>query len=103
MSPLTNQVGPFVASLPCVIYCRVSSRKQLTEGDGLKGQETNCRSYAAQQGYTVLKVFTDGISGSVNERQGLDAMLLFIEETHRRTANEVVVIVDDLKRFARDV
>ena len=29
-----------------VIYCRVSSTKQTTEGDGLASQETRCREYA---------------------------------------------------------
>lgn len=26
-----------------VIYCRVSSKKQVREGDGLRSQETRCR------------------------------------------------------------
>ncbi len=99
----TYDGGPSPAGSPSVIYCRVSSPKQMTEGDGLKGQETNCRSYAEQKGYSVLKVFTDGISGGANDRQGLDAMLLFIKEVSRKSNREVIVIVDDLKRFARDV
>ncbi|MBD3754153.1 MAG: recombinase family protein, partial [Gammaproteobacteria bacterium] len=40
-----------------VIYCRVSSTKQKTEGSGLEGQEHRCRQYAAAQGYEVEAVF----------------------------------------------
>ncbi|MEM1275316.1 MAG: hypothetical protein AAGH74_02235 [Pseudomonadota bacterium] len=34
-----------------VIYCRVSSAKQSSRGDGLASQETRCREYARYKGY----------------------------------------------------
>ncbi|MEI6092951.1 MAG: recombinase family protein, partial [bacterium] len=37
----------------CVIYCRVSSERQVTEGHGLEGQEKRCRDYAEHKGYKV--------------------------------------------------
>lgn len=83
----------------CVIYVRVSSAKQMTEGDGLRSQEKRCRDYAESRGYTVLRVFADGITGAVEDRRAMNEMLAFLEEQ----AGEVIVIVDDLKRFARDV
>ncbi len=40
-----------------VLYCRVSSSKQTTRGDGLGSQETRCREYAKYKGYEVVQVY----------------------------------------------
>ena len=83
-----------------VIYCRVSSRKQLVEGDGLNGQEKRCHDYAALKGYAVVGVFREeAVSGGSKNRPAMQTMLTFLDQQR----GEVVVIVDDLKRFARDV
>lgn len=81
-----------------VIYCRVSSVKQSTVGDGLKSQETRCREFARMKRYDVAQVFSDDVSGSLTDRPGMTAMLTFIRK--RRTAGTVVVI-DDVSRLAR--
>ncbi len=84
-----------------VIYCRVSSDRQAKEGHGIDGQERHCRQYATSRGYTVAKVFKDeGISGGVLDRPGIDDLLDYLD-AHK--ADGLVVIVDDLKRLARDV
>ncbi len=41
-----------------VIYCRVSSPKQVKEGHGLQSQETRCREYAKHKGYKVIRLST---------------------------------------------
>jgi DNA invertase Pin-like site-specific DNA recombinase len=88
------------SNTPCIIYCRVSSLKQLKQGDGLKGQEKRCRDYAAQKSYTVLDVFhEEAITGGIAERPAMRQMLEFLTAQ----SGETIVIVDDLKRFARDV
>ena len=46
-----------------LIYCRVSGKKQTTEGSGLDSQEYRCRQYAKAKGYTVEAVFPDDVSG----------------------------------------
>jgi site-specific DNA recombinase len=47
-----------------VIYCRVSSQQQVTQGSGLESQETRCKNYAASKNYEVAAVFKEeGISG----------------------------------------
>lgn len=84
-----------------LIYCRVSSTKQTTEGSGLETQETRCRQYAERKGYVVDKVFPDDVTGGGDymTRPGMVALLSHLD------ANpdiEYVVIFDDLKRFARD-
>ncbi len=84
-----------------VIYCRVSSERQVKEGHGNDGQESNCRKYADYHQFNVVKVFKDeGISGGVLDRPGIDALLNYLE-SHRNDG--MVVIIDDLKRLARDV
>ena len=84
----------------CVIYCRVSSRKQLVEGDGLRSQEQRCRMYAQSQGYEVRRVFREeALSGGSINRKAMDALLLYLGAQ----PPGIVVMIEDLKRFARDV
>ncbi|MBT9161159.1 MAG: hypothetical protein DDT26_02460 [Dehalococcoidia bacterium] len=51
-----------------VIYCRVSTKRQAKEGNGLESQETRCREYASFRGHDVVRVFTDDMSGSLMGR-----------------------------------
>ncbi len=81
-----------------VIYCRVSSIKQTTRGDGLGSQETRCREYAKYKGYSVVEVFQDDMSGSLIDRPGMKTMLAYL---HRNRSNPHVVIIDDISRLAR--
>jgi site-specific DNA recombinase len=84
-----------------IIYCRVSSEKQATEGHGLDSQEFRCREYAEGKGYTVVKVFTDTISGGGDfmKRQGMVDLLRYLDD---HAEDRHIVIFDDLKRYARD-
>ena len=86
---------------PAVIYCRVSSRKQKTEGSGLESQESRCRDYAENKGYDVEAVFPDDITGAGDfmNRPGMVNLLRYLDAQKSRN---YVVIFDDLKRFARD-
>ncbi len=81
-----------------VIYCRVSSIKQTTVGDGLRSQETRCREFARMKGYEVAEVFRDDVSGSLIDRPGMKLMLAFIR---KRRSSGTVVIIDDVSRLAR--
>ena len=84
-----------------VIYCRVSSIKQSEDGTGLDSQEVRCREYATRKGYRVLSVFSDkGVSGGKLDRPQMREMLAFLLD---RPEDSIVVIVDDLNRFSRDV
>ncbi|MCX6379881.1 MAG: recombinase family protein [Armatimonadetes bacterium] len=87
------------ASTLCLIYCRVSSAKQVTEGDGLHSQEKRCRDFATLKGYLVIGVFQEGITGTAADRPAMNAMLA----TLGAQSGETVVLIDDIKRFARDV
>ncbi|OQY67100.1 hypothetical protein B6D29_02300, partial [Microgenomates bacterium UTCPR1] len=83
-----------------IIYCRVSSKKQVEEGHGLEGQENRCRQYANGIGYEVVKVFREeGISGGITDRPGMKKLLAFLD----KNKGGFVVVIDDIKRLARDV
>ena len=83
-----------------VIYCRVSSDKQVREGHGLESQENRCRNYAAFNNFQVETVFRDeGISGAIFDRPGINNLLDQLEKTKEKR----IVIVDDINRIARDV
>ena len=83
-----------------VIYCRVSSQKQVTKGDGLGSQETRCREYASHKNYQVIEVFRDeGVSGSMINRPSMQAMLSFLKKHKKKEPH--VVIIDDISRLAR--
>jgi site-specific DNA recombinase len=85
-----------------VIYCRVSSPKQVTEGHGLDSQETRCREYAKHKNYEVARVFhEEGITGKLLDRPQIQEMLAFLKQ-HKRQERHVVII-DDISRLARDI
>lgn len=87
--------------LIAIIYCRVSSRRQVTEGHGLDSQEQKCTTYAINKGYKVVKVFRDeGISGALKDRPAMKELLKYLENN---LISKHVIIVDDLSRLARDV
>jgi site-specific DNA recombinase len=86
----------------CLIYCRVSSQRQVDEGHGLDGQEKRCRDYAISQGYQIIDVFPDeAMSGGLFDRPGMKKLLNCLEK-YQNEPEKVVVVFDDLKRFARD-
>jgi len=81
-----------------VAYCRVSSEKQVKEGNGLDSQETNINRYAEREGYGLLKVFKEkGVSGKDEDRPALNAMYQFLDANPNTT-----VIFDTIDRLARD-
>lgn len=87
--------------MKALIYCRVSSQRQVDEGHGNDSQEKRCRDYAANKGYLIEKVFLEnGISGSLFERPAIKELFKYIDE---HPHENYVVIFDDLSRFARDV
>lgn len=95
-----KELLPLEAKQKCVIYVRVSSTKQVAEGTGLSSQERSCRNYAEARGYHVAEVFSDIVSGTVGERAGTKALVRYLKV---QRAENLVVIVDDIDRFARDV
>lgn len=91
-------VGPS-ASTAAVVYCRVSTRKQVAVGVGREAQEARCRAHCAAHGWPVLACFADdGISGreGVEGRPGLTAALAAVKATPG-----AVLVAYSLSRLAR--
>lgn len=83
-----------------IIYCRVSSKKQINEGNGLESQESICKNWAIQKGYEIVNIYSEpGISGKdIKNRPEIQKMLKFL-----KTAKEkYTVIAYDTDRISRN-
>lgn len=89
-------------SLKWLIYCRVSSTKQVKEWNGLSSQEQKCMSYAQNVLWIeVERVFNDEwISWWIFERKSIKELINYID-THKN--NSYTVIFEDLNRLSRDI
>lgn len=84
-----------------LVYCRVSSQRQVVEGDGLGSQEQRCFAWVKSKGGIIEKVFRDeGVSGGLFERPALIELLQYIDDNVHKI---YTVVFDDLSRFARSV
>ncbi len=85
-----------------LVYARVSSRRQETEGTGLQSQEERCKSDLRSIEVPCAKTFRDSFSGGGDfmQRPAMREMLAYIDAHSHK---EYVVVFDDLKRFARDI
>ena len=82
-----------------VIYTRVSTDDQATEGTSLEIQVERCRAYCVAQGWSVQEVYTDaGVSGAKASRPALDDMLAAVEG-----GSVAVVVVAKLDRLGRSL
>ncbi|WP_457488886.1 recombinase family protein, partial [Tardiphaga sp. P5_C10] len=88
-----------LSTTKAIIYCRVSAEEQVKKGHGLKSQEAVCREFARYRGYEVIEVFNENLSGKITERPVMHELLMFLRK-HKRQGG-LVVIIDDLSRFAR--
>lgn len=84
-------------------YVRVSSEKQVKEGNGLEVQEKAIIDFCEKNKIFLLNIFSDeGISGAedIEKREGLAECFAYL----RRYKEEEIdyVIVQKLDRFARD-
>lgn len=79
----------------CVIYCRVSTKKQLESGN-LDRQKDRLIKYAEEKGYKVDKVFSEVASGVNENRREFHKMLEYLRK------HEVDYLVIEYKdRLAR--
>lgn len=61
-----------------VIYCRVSTKEQVEEGNSLSTQEKNCKEYAQKNGYEVAAIFVEqGESAKTADRTELKKLMSF--------------------------
>lgn len=89
-------------NLKWLIYCRVSSAKQVKEWNGLSSQEKRCRDYAVNSLWIeVEKVFNDEwVSWWIFERKSIRELFNYIDSNKH---NNYTVIFEDLNRLSRDI
>src|SRR6516164_3559853 len=79
-------------------YLRVSGKSQI-DGDGFPRQKRAITEWAKKNGYRIVQWFTEkGVSGTLESREALDAMLVALMSNGVDT-----VIVEALHRFSRDL
>lgn len=79
-------------------YLRVSGKSQV-EGDGFPRQRAAITKWAKANGYRITQWFVEeGVSGTLESREALDAMLVALMSNGVDT-----VIVEALHRFSRDL
>jgi site-specific DNA recombinase len=84
-------VSPTVA----LVYIRVSTARQATDGVSLEAQEARARVHAEKNGWAVAGVFRDeGSSGkdAIAKRQGLRSLLESSASLKAKNINAVVVV-----------
>jgi site-specific DNA recombinase len=84
--------------MKAILYIRVSTEDQ-ADPLNLAKQETCCRTFCAQRGYTVVEIFKDIESARTADRAEFQRMRLFCKQ-HRRDVD--FVVVQDLSRLARN-
>jgi site-specific DNA recombinase len=81
-----------------IIYTRVSSNKQVTDGHGLDGQFSACLRYAKENNIKVIKTIIDpGHSGKTSDRPGIQQLYEFLDSRDE----DVYVIADAIDRYSR--
>ncbi len=83
-----------------VIYCRVSTKEQVDEGNSLVTQEKNCRDYALKNNYEVVQIFVEqGESAKTADRTELQKLMSFCAI---KKNNIGVVIAYKIDRISRN-
>jgi site-specific DNA recombinase len=87
-----------------MIYCRVSSEKQRTEGHGLDAQEARCREFSEKKGFTVQEnyIYLERATGAGTSEESRVLQMKIIQDIDKYPFRNFVVVVDDLSRIARD-
>jgi site-specific DNA recombinase len=86
----------------CVLYIRVSTDKQASDGHGLDAQRTRLIEFAQQRQLDIVEVVADeGVSGTTLHRDGMRRVLDLVEA---RVVDAVVVTkADRVSRNVRDL
>lgn len=85
-----------------ILYCRVSTLEQASEGVSLAAQLAECRRYAGALGWLIGAEYADVLSGMRDQRPQYQALLQDCR-TRRAEGQVVVVVVMRLDRFGRRI
>jgi len=86
-----------------VIYCRVSTKEQVEEGNSLVTQEKNCRDYAKKNGYEVAEVFIElGESAKTADRTELQKLFVYCSNKKNSISAVIAYKIDRISRNTDD-
>src|SRR5258706_111314 len=86
-----------------VIYCRVSTKEQVEEGNSLVTQEKICKDYAYKNGYEIAEVFIEqGESAKTAERKELQRLIAYCENRKNQISNVIAYKIDRISRNVYD-
>jgi len=86
-----------------VIYCRVSTKEQVEEGNSLATQERNCKDYALKNGYDVIATYIEqGESAKTADRTELQKMLSFCSVKKNGVSAVIAYKIDRISRNTDD-
>ena len=86
-----------------VIYCRVSTKEQVEEGNSLVTQEKNCREYAKKNGYEIVAVFIEqGESAKTADRTELKKLMGFCATKKNHISAVIAYKIDRISRNTDD-
>lgn len=86
-----------------VIYCRVSTKEQVEEGNSLVTQEKNCREFALKENFEVIEQFIEqGESAKTQDRTELQKLLTFCANKGNKVNAVIIYKIDRLSRNTDD-
>lgn len=86
-----------------VIYCRVSTKEQVEEGNSLVTQEKNCREYAQKNGYEIVEIFIEeGESAKTADRTELKKLMGFCAVKKNKITAVISYKIDRISRNTDD-
>ena len=86
-----------------VIYCRVSTKEQVEEGNSLVMQERICREYAAKNDYGIAEVFIEqGESAKSADRTQLQILLKYCAIKKNAVSAVIAYKLDRISRNTDD-
>lgn len=86
-----------------VIYCRVSTKEQVDEGNSLSTQEKICREYCVRNEYDIAEIFLEqGESAKTADRTELQKLLTYCADKKNRVKAVVIYKLDRLSRNTDD-
>lgn len=86
-----------------MIYCRVSTKEQVEEGNSLVTQERHCREYATKHGFVIVATYIEqGESAKTTDRTELKKLIAFCTAKKNAVAAVIVYKIDRLSRNTDD-
>ena len=86
-----------------VIYCRVSTKEQVDEGNSLVTQERHCKEYAFKEGYEIVHIFIEqGESAKTTDRPQLQYLLDFCSNKKNKVTTVLIYKLDRISRNTDD-